>query len=71
MANRSYKSILHNENLTDAVRFVIEAKYKSVSRKLAELERKYDSQFKIVFDAIRELMKPQNPKNRPIGFGRN
>jgi hypothetical protein len=38
--------------------------------KLAALERKYDAQFKIVFDAIRELMTPPVPKKkRPIGFG--
>lgn len=29
-----------------------------LSRKLAALESKYDAQFKVVFDAIRELMKP-------------
>jgi hypothetical protein len=41
-----------------------------LSRKLAALERKYDAQFKVVFDAIRELMTPPEPKNkRPIGFG--
>ena len=36
--------------------------------KLAALERKYDSQFKAVFDAIRELMAPPEPTRRPIGF---
>jgi len=41
-----------------------------LARKLATLERKYDAQFKIVFDAIRELMAPPEPKKkRPIGFG--
>lgn len=40
-----------------------------LSRKLATLEKKYDAQFKIVFDAIRELMTPPDPKKkRPIGF---
>ena len=38
-------------------------------RKLESLEKKYDAQFKIVFDAIRELMTPPAPKRRPIGFG--
>jgi glutaredoxin len=40
-----------------------------LAAKLAELERKYDRQFRVVFDAIRELMQPgaQEPK-RPIGF---
>ena len=41
-----------------------------LARKLAALERKYDAQFKVVFDAIRELMIPPEPKKkRPIGFG--
>lgn len=40
-----------------------------LARKLAALERKYDAQFKVVFDAIRELMTPLEPKKkRPIGF---
>jgi len=40
-----------------------------MSRKLASLEKKYDNQFKAVFDAIRELMTPLEPrKKRPIGF---
>ena len=40
-----------------------------LARKLATLENKYDAQFKIVFDAIRELMTPPEPKKkRPIGF---
>ncbi|MBI5451494.1 MAG: ORF6N domain-containing protein [Gammaproteobacteria bacterium] len=41
-----------------------------LARKLAALERKYDAQFKVVFDAIRELMTPSAPRaKRPIGFG--
>ena len=40
-----------------------------LARKLATLERKYDAQFKIVFDAIRELMTPPDPKKkRSVGF---
>lgn len=40
-----------------------------LARKLAALERKYDAQFKIVFDAIRELMTPLAPaKKGEIGF---
>jgi hypothetical protein len=39
------------------------------ARKLAVLEKKYDAQFKVVFDAIRQLMKPPPlPPHRPIGF---
>jgi hypothetical protein len=39
-----------------------------LSRKLSVLERKYDSQFKLVFDAIRKLMTPPPSKHRRIGF---
>lgn len=40
-----------------------------LARKLAALENKYDAQFKVVFDAIRELTAPSEPpKKRPIGF---
>ena len=40
-----------------------------LARKLAALEKKYDAQFKVVFDAIRELMAPpEPPRKRPIGF---
>jgi hypothetical protein len=33
-----------------------------------KLEKKYDAQFKVVFDAIRDLMTPPEPKKRKIGF---
>ena len=39
-----------------------------LSRKLAQLEKRYDAQFKIVFDAIRALMSPKPRSARPIGF---
>ncbi len=39
-----------------------------LARKLAALENKYDVQFKVVFDAIRELMLPPAPPKRQIGF---
>ncbi len=45
------------------------ATHADLARKLATLERKYDTQFKVVFDAIRELMTaPEPKKKRPIGF---
>ncbi len=36
---------------------------------LDELEKKYDAQFRVVFDAMRELMNPPEPPGKPIGFG--
>jgi hypothetical protein len=45
------------------------AAHAGLARKLASLEQKYDTQFRVVFDAIRELMKPPEFKNRRrIGF---
>ena len=39
-----------------------------LARKLDALEKKYDAQFKVVFDAIRQLMTPPDTKKRKIGF---
>ncbi len=39
-----------------------------LSRRLTELESKYDEQFRIVFEAIRELTIQPEPKSNPIGF---
>ena len=44
------------------------ASHKELARKLDALEKKYDAQFKVVFDAIRELMAPSEAKPRRIGF---
>jgi len=41
-----------------------------LARKLAALEKKYDAQFRVVFDAIRELMRPPEKPKRKIGFKR-
>ncbi len=41
---------------------------RKLARKLDALEKKYDSQFKIVFDAIRQLMAPPVKPKRRIGF---
>lgn len=42
---------------------------RNLKLKIDSLEKKYDHQFKIVFDAIRELMAPPIVKKLPIGFG--
>jgi len=41
-----------------------------LSRRLDELESKYDRQFKVVFNAIRELMSPVVRDRKEIGFRR-
>jgi hypothetical protein len=48
------------------------ASHADLARKLEALEKKYDAQFKIVFDAIRQLTEPPEPEPEPpkkrIGF---
>jgi hypothetical protein len=45
------------------------ASHKDLATRLSEMERKYDRQFKVVFDIIRQLMAPLDPKDRNrIGF---
>lgn len=46
------------------------ASNKELARRLDDLENKYDAQFKIVFDAIRQLMVPPETKKKKIGFKR-
>ena len=41
------------------------------SRRLDELESKYDRQFKVVFDALRQIMTPTRTKHSRIGFRRS
>ena len=43
---------------------------KELTKRLDDLEKKYDTQFKVVFDAIRQLMIPPETKRKKIGFGR-
>ena len=46
------------------------ASHADLARKLDALEKKYDEQFRVVFDAIRQLMAPPpSPPKRKIGFG--
>lgn len=45
------------------------AGHADLARKLATMEKKYDAQFKVVFDAIRELMTPPTEEEvREMGF---
>jgi len=45
------------------------ASNRDLARRLDEMEMKYDTQFRVVFDAIRELMTPPAKPRRRIGFG--
>lgn len=70
-------SVLNSERAVEASVQVVRAFVKlrqmlasnaELARKLDELEKKYDRQFKIVFDAIRRLMSPVPIQVKPIGF---
>jgi hypothetical protein len=39
-----------------------------LAAKLAALEKKYDARFRVVFEAIRDLMKPSPAPRKRIGF---
>ena len=44
------------------------AGHAELKKKIGELEMKYDSQFKVVFDALRKLIDPPGKPKNPIGF---
>ena len=44
--------------------------HKDLARKLSELEKKYDSQFQIVFEAIRQILEVEEKPKKKIGFHR-
>lgn len=44
------------------------ASNRELARRLDEMEKNYDAQFKVVFDAFRELMKPPKKPRGSIGF---
>jgi hypothetical protein len=45
------------------------ATHADLAEKLEELEKRYDHNFRVVFDAIRELMQPPETSKPKIGFG--
>ena len=46
------------------------ATHKDLAQKLQQLEKKYDGQFQIVFDAIRQLIEVEDKPKRRIGYVR-
>lgn len=68
---RSERAVAVNIEIMRAfvrMRSLIEAN-RELARRIDTLESKYDKQFKVVFDAMRELMVPSEmPKKRSIGF---
>ena len=44
------------------------ATHADLARKLDDLEKKYDAQFRVVFDALRQLINPPPPPRKQIGY---
>ena len=68
---RSKRAVLTNIEIMRAfvaLRRMLES-HVELARKLSDLEKKYDPRFKMVFDAIQELISAPEPEStRPIGF---
>jgi hypothetical protein len=70
-------SVLNSQRAVEVSVFVVRAfvklremlaSHQDLARRLNELEKKYDAQFRVVFDAIRQLMRPSVKPRRRIGF---
>jgi hypothetical protein len=44
------------------------AGHKDLQKKIDEMESKYDKQFRVVFEAIKQLLKEEKNPKRKIGF---
>ena len=44
--------------------------YEELKKKIETMEKKYDSQFKIIFDAVKRLINEEQKPERKIGFDR-
>ncbi len=66
----SERAIQVNISMTEDIHFVARnAVYaQGTENKFEDMEKKYDSQFKLVFDAIRQLMAPPVKGKKEIGF---
>jgi len=45
--------------------------HEKLAQKVAQMEKHYDGNFKVIFTAIKQLIEPDAPKRRPIGFKRD
>ena len=44
--------------------------HKELRQKIEEMEKKYDNQFKVVFEVIKQLLTPTETEKKKIGFNR-
>lgn len=72
-------SVLNSTLAVEASLFVVRAfvsmrsmmaAHLEINRKLQDLEDKYDGQFAVVFDALRQIVTPRQEPRERIGFGK-
>ena len=72
LANVLNSEIAHQASIHVVRAFIhlreIAITHKDLVRKINDMERKYDTKFKVLFDAIRELMSPARTQKREVGF---
>jgi len=70
-------SVLNSKRAVETSVYVVRAfvrmreaviEHQGLAARMDDLERKYDAQFRVVFEAIRALMEPPKPPGRQIGF---
>ena len=70
-------SVLNSQRAIDASVYIVRAfvklremigTHKELARKLSELEKKYDGQFQIVFEAVRQIIAVEEKTKKKIGF---
>lgn len=66
-SQRAFKVSVHIVRAFVRLRTLL-AGHADLARKLEELEQRYDQQFRDVFEAIRNLMRPPDEEPRSIGF---
>jgi len=58
-----------DDTMEDAIgKFKASPSNAELSRRLDDLEGKYDRKFRVVFDAIRQMMSPPHRDRKQIGF---
>ncbi len=67
---RSKRAVLVNVAIMRAFVHLrqILSSHAELASKLNELEKRYDAQFRVVFEKIKKLMTPPEPKRKRIGF---
>jgi hypothetical protein len=70
-------SVLNSEIAVNASIYIVRAfiklreilfSHKNLERKIEQIENKYDKQFKIIFETIKQLIQQKQTPRKPIGY---